>query len=106
MRPFVTQDDALGNMTNVIPVSDNSIVLLLTPGVAKSVLVPTDARLVLFAATGNFWLQLDDAVSLPLDDIVDGSAPSLNPTARIVRPGQNLGLVANAACMVNLAFYG
>jgi hypothetical protein len=106
MLSLEIQDDALGNRTEIISLSDCCYALTLTGGVGKTVVVPAQARTVLFSATGNFWLGLNGAPTLPTTDILDGSAPNLNPGARAVRPGQLLGLVAPAACIVNLAFYG
>jgi hypothetical protein len=106
MQSLEIQDDALGNRTEVISLSDCCYLLALAGGVGKTVSVPAQARAVLFSATGNFWLSLNGLPALPTADILDGSAPSLNPGARAVRPGQVLGLVAPSACLVNLAFYG
>jgi hypothetical protein len=106
MQSLEIQDDALGNGTDVISLSNCCCLLVLAGGVGKTVTVPAQARAVLFSATGNFWLGLNGLPALPTADILDGSAPSLNPSARSVRPGQLLGLVAPTACIVNLAFYG
>jgi hypothetical protein len=106
MQPFQTHDDVMGNHTDIIPVSDYVLVLMLSPAAAKTVVVPPNARIVLFSATGSFWLSGSDAPALPAGDILDGTAPELNPGGRTVRPGQTLGLVASAACTVTLSFYG
>lgn len=106
MLSLQTQQDAMGRMTDLIPVSDSSMALILAAGVGKQVTVPAGARNVLFSATGNFWLDSRGPATLPTGDVLNGSAPELNPSGRMVQPGQTLGLVAPAACAVNLCFFG
>lgn len=105
MQSFQTLDDVMGKNTSILPISDHTHALLLSPGVSKAVTVPPDARVALFSATGNFWLSADNAPAVPTLDILDGTAPELNPSGRAVRAGQTLGLVAPAACTVSLSFY-
>lgn len=106
MHSFQTLDDVMGKGTSVLPISNYTLVLLLSAGVSKAVTVPAEARVVLFSATGNFWLSADSTPAVPAADILDGTAPELNPSGRAVRAGQTLGLVAPAACTVSLSFYG
>lgn len=106
MQSFQTLTDVMGKSTNVIPSPNYVLALVLPPGTAKTVTVPADARVALFSATGNFWLGSTGAPAVPAADILDGTAPELNPSGRAVRPGQTLGLVASSACSVSISFYG
>lgn len=106
MQSFQILDDVMGKTTSVIPASNYSNALLLSAGVAKTVTVPADARVVLFSATGNFWLRVGGVPAVPTADILDGTAPELNPAGRAIKPGQTLGFVAPAGCAVSLSFYG
>jgi hypothetical protein len=106
MQSFQTLDDVMGRNTSVLTVSNHTLALLLSPGISKTVTVPPDARVALFSATGNFWLSADGAPAVPAADILDGTAPELNPAGRAVKSGQTLGFVAPAACTICLSFYG
>lgn len=106
MRAFLTADDAMGDGTDITSVSDTIHAVALTASVPRQVPVPAGARIVLTNATGVFWMRCGGAASLPSGDVLDGSAPELNPAGRIVAGVATLGLVAPADCMVSLAFYG
>ena len=106
MQSFQILDDVMGKSTGILPMSNHTLALVLSPGFGKTVTVPSDARVALFSSTGNFWLSAGGAPAVPAMDILDGSAPELNPGGRMVKPGQTLGLVAPAACTVSLSFYG
>ncbi len=106
MRSFLSRDDAMGHPSIVIAPSDTAFVIVLTPGVPKQVTVPAAAEMVLFNATGPFWCKIGGPAVLPANDVLDGSAPELNPVARQVDPNGVIGLVAPAAVTVSLVFYG
>lgn len=69
--------------------------------------VPAKATKVIFASTGNFYCEIGSAASasIPAGDVTDGSAPEINPTARVVVAGETISLIAPAACRVMMAFY-
>jgi hypothetical protein len=106
MESFQILDDVMGKSSGVLPFSTSNFALVLSPGLGKTITVPPNAQVALFSATGNFWLSVGSAPAVPAADILDGTAPELNPGGRTVKPGQTLGLVAPAACTVNLSFYG
>lgn len=106
MQSFQMFDDAMGKSTGILPTSNYILAIVLSPGLVKTITVPPNAQVALFSATGNFWLSVGSAPAVPAADILDGTAPELNPGGRTVKPGQTLGLVAPAACTVNLSFYG
>ncbi|PWC81055.1 hypothetical protein TSH58_00200 [Azospirillum sp. TSH58] len=106
MRSFLSRDDAMGNPSMVIAPSDTAFAIVLAPGVPKQITAPGAAETVLFNATGPFWCKIGGPAVLPANDVLDGSAPELNPVARQVRPNGVIGLVAPAAVTVSLVFYG
>lgn len=61
---------------------------------------------VLFSATCNFYVKMGGAAAIPASDVVDGSAPELNPSMRFL--GGNVttfGLISPDACVVTISFY-
>lgn len=106
MESFHMLEDAMGRVSSAVHRSDNVMAVLLAGGGAKRVDVPAGARLVLFNATGPFWAKFGGAAAVPTADILDGSAPELNPIGRSVTGIASIGLAASQACTVNLVFYG
>jgi len=96
----------MGRPSQVIPPSTTVYAVVLTAGTPWQVQVPSGALQELFSATGPFWARVGGAAQLPTADVLDGSAPELNPAARAVTAGSAIGLVAPATCTVSLAFYG
>lgn len=106
MKSLNTLEDAMGRVSSAVHPSDSVMAVLLTGGGAKRVDVPAGARLVLFSATGPFWAKFGGTAVVPTADILDGSAPELNPVGRSVAEVASIGLAASQACTVNLVFYG
>lgn len=106
MRSLTTVPDAMGEPTDVLVPSDTVYAVILGANTPKIVPVPVGARHVLFSGTGNFWAKLGGSAALPTGDILDGSAPELNPAARELMGSGSIGLVSPGPCTVSLAFYG
>lgn len=105
MQSFIARNDAMGRKSYVINPSDHVQSLTLAAGVAKQVTVPANARMVLVNATAPIWVRFGGPATLPTEDILDGSAPELNPAGRTVKEGETIGLVASTACGVSLSYY-
>lgn len=106
MLDLLTLEDSMGRPTPTAALSDSRHVVALAAGQAKAVPVPQGARRVFVNATADVWVQYGAAATLPTGDVLDGTAPELNPATRIVAGIASLGLVAPADCMVSLVFYG
>lgn len=106
MNTFLLELDGNGRGTDIVPISTHTVVLLLAAGTGRALTVPVGAKVALFSATGNFWLKADAVPPLPVGDILDGSAPELNPAGRMVEGVSSLGVVAPVACTLSIAFYG
>lgn len=106
MQPLIALDDAMGHTSLAINPSSSVLAILLAPGTPKQIAVPAGARIVLFSATGPFWARIGGAATVPSADLLDGSAPELNPVARQVDRAAAIGLAAAAATTVSLSFYG
>lgn len=76
MRDLLTHRDAMGTPSAVLSVSDSRYALMLAAGMGKTVPVPNDAKTVLFASTGPFWVQYGAAAVLPVTDDVSGARPN------------------------------
>jgi len=105
MKSLIALQDAMGATTTALMRSDASFAVTLAAGQAKTVAVPAEARVMLFNATGDVWVRFGGAAAVPSNDILDGSAPELNPVARAVAGVASIGLAAPTACVANLVFY-
>lgn len=105
MMSLIGLQDAMGAATAALTRSDASLVVTLAAGQAKTVAVPEGARVVLFSATGDVWVRFGAAAAVPAADVLDGSAPELNPAAREIAGVASIGLAAPSACLANLVFY-
>lgn len=106
LTQIIHATDANGRPTAIIPPPDNAMVIILAAGQNKNIVVPAGASRVLFSATAPFWARIGGTASVPSADILDGTAPELNPLARMVGGGQSIGLAAASPCIVNLCFFG
>ncbi|WP_247878661.1 NAD/NADP transhydrogenase alpha subunit-like protein [Niveispirillum sp. SYP-B3756] len=105
MQTFEIFHDAMGNRTEILEPSDSRYAIVLAAATAKTVAVPAGTRVVLFNATGPFWVGYDNIPYIPTEDIVDGSAGEYCPSGRKISGRQRLGFIAPAACTVSLSFF-
>ena len=89
------------------PASDHVDARVLAAGVAETHTVPAGARYVVFSATADFYAKFGAAAAVPAADVTNGTASALNPTQRRIPDGATtIGLIAPAACVVTLSFWG
>lgn len=100
-------DSALGLSSGLAGTSDRRYVLALSANESKSLVVPGDARAVLFSATDDIWVLFNGMPVVPTTDIVNGAAPELNPIGRSIDGTiTSIGVVSPRACQVGLYFFG
>ena len=78
---------------------------VLAASTAESNAVPSGAKFVFFASTGNFYARPDGLVAVPSADVTDGTAGEINPTVWDVSTVTNIAIVAPAAVVVTLSYY-
>ena len=79
---------------------------VLAANTAETVTVPTGARIVLFSATDNFYMDTRTIPAvIPTADISNGTAPEFNPIARMVTAADTFSLIAPTACIVIMSWY-
>lgn len=106
MRAFLLQEDAMGQTSAILGPSDSIHAVVLEQNIPKSVPVPANARTVIFNGTGPFWVRYDAIPVVPTQDVLDGSAPELNPAARSLEDITTIGLVTrHHGTVVTLTFY-
>jgi len=105
MRSF---KDSIPNRAQFAPPpADYVDARVLAANVAESHSIPNGAKYVVFSADGNFYARFGAAAAVPAADVTDGSASELNPEAREIPGGTTtIGLIATAATVVTLSFYG
>lgn len=105
MRNMVIKSDANGDFpTWAIRQSGYINSLVLAAGVERTTTVPDNAGKVLFNCTGNFYLSMDATAVVAVDNVL-GTASELNPTIRIVSPGQVIHVISDVSCLMTLAYY-
>lgn len=105
MKSFQIATDVNTQPTACIHFSDYVNVQQLRSGIPESIILPTDARFVLFSSTGDFFSRIDADASISSSDVTDGSGSELNPTIRSLVGITSLSLVAPKNCTVTMAFY-
>jgi hypothetical protein len=89
--------------------SDTIYAIVLVANTSQQIAIPTGASFVLFSCSGanDFYMKfVNTAIAVPAANIVDGTAPELNPLVRSCVGKSNISLVSGAGCVVTLAFYG
>lgn len=87
---------------DVPPMSTWTDAVVLAPNVAESYTVPEKCYLVVFNATGGFWVRRGGAAAIPSTEVTNGTAPFYMPAARLVAPGDTLSLISDAAVKVSI----
>ena len=105
MRSLVIVPDANMDFPTWLAVQSDTInARSLGAGVSESDTVPAGAGKVFFAATGNYYVKVNGAATVP-GDTTDGSASELNPMGYKVNPGDAISVIAPAACIITMAYY-
>jgi hypothetical protein len=105
MRSLVFAPEANGAATFGRSFSDAVNARALAPSTAASITVPTGAVHAVFSATQDFWAKADATPTIP-GDVDNGAAAELNPTVMRVQGLATIGVIAEAACKLTVAFYG
>ncbi|HEY0833590.1 MAG TPA: NAD/NADP transhydrogenase alpha subunit-like protein [Azospirillum sp.] len=105
MKSLHNHQDAMGTPVAAIEPSTRRLAVVLAANTPKTVAVPSGARILLLVATGPVWVQYGAAAAVPAADVLDGTAPELNPACRWIAGTASIGLAASAACTVSLCFY-
>lgn len=82
-------------------------VRVLTAGVAVQHTIPTDARVVVFSADGDFYAAYgtNPTATVPTIDVTDGTASEMNPTARFLKGQAKISLISADAAIITLSFF-
>lgn len=106
MKPLaIVPDSTFNKFTNIVPLSDHNNYLILAAGVAKSVPIPSDARMVVFSTNIDFFVKEGSTVDIPSSDITDGSAATLNPYVVYLGDLDSLSIIAPTEGEVGLTYY-
>ena len=101
--------DNLGaNVQGAVQQSDTIYAIVLVANTSQQIAIPSGANFVVCAASGaaDFYMKfVNAAIAVPSANIVDGTAPELNPLVRSCSGKSYISLVSGAACTVTLAFY-
>lgn len=104
--PFRTYNR--GGQSTLVPVASEWINhYVLTATVAESITPPTGASVVLFSSTHDFYANFNGGVAaIPAGDVTDGTGSSLNPGARVVKPGVAISVISENNAKITVEFYG
>jgi hypothetical protein len=81
--------------------------IVLVAGAAQSYTVQAGVKFLTFECTDNFYVLFNGGTAaVPGATTTDGSAPSLNPTQRIVTPADVLSIISPANCILTISAYG
>ena len=96
-------------VVGLVPQADTIYAVVLAAGVSQQIAIPAGSNRVLFSVSGgnDFYCKfVNAAIAVPVGNIVDGTAPELNPLLRICAGQGWVSLISGANCVVIMAFYG
>lgn len=106
--PLTTKLPRAAEDFSALPQSDYIEGAALAAGVAERLVIPTDAKFVLFSGTDSFCAKIGTAAvvaAMPIDT-TDGSASMLNPSFRRIPDGStHISVVSTAASQVTLEYF-
>lgn len=85
--------------------SDTINAMVLGTTTAEVITVPAGAYKVLFKSNGDFYARHNEAGAIPATEVTDGTGSALNPTGWVVTPGDTIGVISPAACVLTLEFF-
>lgn len=98
--------DGNDERTDAVPPASHIDARVLAANTAESHTVPAGSRIVVFSSTSDFYVNYTTTAAIPAADITNGSAPELNPSARILPSSvTTLSLISPTSCTVTMAFY-
>ncbi len=111
MRSFnqTQYDPAGGRGALAPPPSDYIDARVLAGGTVEVHAIPSGAKFVVFSANAEFYAKFGSSTvttAVPSADVTDGTAPELNPGARMIPQGAtHIALISPAGGVVTLSFY-
>lgn len=104
MKPFNFVLTSNNQPSPAIPFSDTVYRRELDAGVAKSIVVPAGAKIVVFASNDAFFASNEPIAAVPSGDLDAG--PEFVPSVREVSEGEFIHLIAEEAAVVTMSFFG
>jgi len=82
-----------------------SIPVATITGYTATVLVPSQAHLVAFSCTQNFWVNPIAAATVPASNSVTGNGSVLNPTEKNLNGYTSFSVIVGQAALMSLEFF-
>ncbi len=106
MRRIILKGVNPNHFPEITPVSDDMIGVVLAPGNVHTILVPDDARYVIFNADADFYAAYDNLPVIP--DDLPGHGPTkteYNPGQRFIGDKKEISIVSKYAMHLQLSFF-
>ena len=104
MKPVTYSDIQTQRSTQIEP-SSYVNVYSMTIAQVVTVTVPSEAKMVAFSATGNFFVNFN-GLAASGGAKTDGTGDELNPTSRLLNNITTFSIYAPASMTISVAFYG
>lgn len=78
---------------------------ILTAGSAKTINIPTGAKLMLLSCTGDFYTNFQGTASVPSGDVTNGTASELNTRDRWIDGYSSFSVVSPEDAKLTVSFY-
>jgi hypothetical protein len=78
---------------------------VLAAATPQMVIIPAGARVAMFSATNNFYVNFAGAAAEPTVNITNGSGSELNPLARDIRGYSSFSVVSPSGCILTIAYF-
>lgn len=85
--------------------ADETDALVFAAAGTKTIDVPAGYKVAGFSSTVDFWVRQGPALTIPTADVIDGSAPTLNPANRWLGGATKLTVGVSVPGIVCIAWY-
>ena len=103
---MIQRQDYVRTLLGIIPPSDTVYNLVMIAGVSQTVNVPSGATMVLMTAEMPYFVKYGPGpLSLPSQNITDGTGLEVNPAGRSLAGVSAISVVSRMAGLMQLAFY-
>lgn len=87
------------------PVSDIRYNVVMTGSAERAIAVPAEAKVCIFSAPNEYWVNYDATATVPTADIFTGSSSERNPGVRLIDGVSNIHLESSSAQNIQLSFF-
>lgn len=106
MKPLRLSLDANSQNVFAIELSDHADQISLVADTPFTLTVPTGAHFAVLSTTAEVFIKKGETIPLPGDEVLDGTAGTLNPGLLVIGGAEKFTLVSIADCVAQISYFG